>query len=123
MSSTQAGPSISEILDQLLEVRTVEAAVVIARDGFAMEHAGRRVDDLNALAFSISEMMDGVERMNEELHLEDMGIIVVEYKRNLVVCEPVTKQVVLAVLTSDPNALGVVRFYTKRLSPLMQRFY
>ena len=123
MSSTQAGPSITEILDQLLEVRTVEAAVVIARDGFPMEHAGRRVADLNALAFSVSEMMDGVERMNEELELTDMGIIVVEYKRNLVVCEPITKEVVLAVLTSDPNALGVVRFYSKRLSPLMQRFY
>lgn len=118
-----AAESITDVLKLFLEIRTVEAVAAVARDGFVIEYSGLMPHDMDALGASVCEMLVGVDRMGSELDLALLNRLVLEFERNLVVCEPVGDDVVLSVICSDSNALGVVRFYMKKLTPLLLPFF
>ncbi len=118
-----AAESITDVLKLFLEIRSVDAVAAVARDGFVIEYAGLMPHDTDALGASVCEMLVGVDRMGDELGLNRLNRLVLEFERNLVVSEPVGEDVVLAVICSDANALGVVRFYTKKLTPLLAPFF
>lgn len=113
----------TDILEELLKVPGVTAAVVVGRDGFVIESAGGStaisLDDLGA---ALANAINGVEEMGTELKIAKFQDLFVEYGRAVIMCRPVA-DAVIAITAPDASKLGIIRHKVKPLIEELARFF
>lgn len=115
MTATMEG--LRAILDGLLKVEGVTAALVVGRDGFVIESAtaaGEEVDSdvVGAIAAST---LGSSDVMGGELHLGGLGSILIEFEKGPVAVTPAGGDAVLAVVGNRLANLGRVRIEMRRV--------
>lgn len=111
----QAQRASTDIMDDLLRVPGVDAVVVVGRDGFAIDSAGRStkvsIDDLGA---ALAHTVNGIEEMGTELEINRFQDFFIEYGKAVILCQPVG-DAVAAIIAPDSSKLGIIRHKAKKL--------
>lgn len=103
------------ILDGLLTVEGVTAALVVGRDGFVIEAVstqGIEADSVGAIAAS---SMLASESMGEELKLGVMGSLLIEFELGPVAISPAGPEAILAVVGNQSVNLGRLRIEMRKI--------
>ncbi len=115
--------SSTDVLEDLLKVPDVSAAVVVGRDGFVIESAGGTtsvsIDDLGA---ALAHAVNGIEEMGNELDVRAFQDLFVEFGKAVIMCKPVGDAVV-AILAPDASKLGIIRHKSKKLIAELAQFF
>ena len=115
--------SATHLLNDLLTIQEVDAAVVIGRDGFVIEQVGKQITvELDALGASIAGAVMRLEKMGQELQIEKFRDMFIEYGDALLLCSPIG-DAILTVLASDASSLGMLRFKLKKIKPELVDFF
>ncbi len=113
--NTMARRTTTNILEDLLKVPGINAAVVISRDGFVIEATGGfKALDLDALGASLAYAINGIQRMGDQLQISAFRDMTVEYGQAMIIARPVGDAVV-ALVAPDASQLGIIRYSIKRL--------
>ncbi len=99
----------SDVLEDLLKIPSVDAVIVIGRDGFVIESSGNsnRID-VDGLGAALAHAINAIEEMGAELQVDRFQDIFVEYGRAVILSRPVGEAVV-ALVMPDALKLGIVR--------------
>lgn len=114
MMDLSAG-GLRAILDGLLKVEGVTAALVVGRDGFVIEAVsaeGIETDSVGAIAAS---SMSASESMGEELKLGVLGSVLIEFELGPVAIAPAGPEAILAVVGNQNVNLGRLRIEMRRI--------
>ncbi|MEQ8187958.1 MAG: roadblock/LC7 domain-containing protein [Candidatus Eremiobacterota bacterium] len=110
--------SPEQVLEELLSVPGVEAAVASDKDGLLLASAGIKEDDvgsdMDALGAVASGALSSAEMVGEEFKKGILERVVLEYDEGKVILQQVGKDVVLAIFASKEANLGIVRLTIKR---------
>ncbi|MEQ8172772.1 MAG: roadblock/LC7 domain-containing protein [Candidatus Eremiobacterota bacterium] len=110
--------SPEQVLEELLSVPGVEAAVASDKDGLLLASAGIKEDDvgsdMDALGAVASGALSSAEMVGEEFKKGILERVVLEYDQGKVILQQVGKDVVLAIFASKEANLGIVRLTIKR---------
>ncbi len=110
-----AAGGLRGILDGLLKVEGVTAALVIGRDGFVIESATTHPIDTDAVGAIAASSLTASESMGEELKLGTLGSILIEYELGPVAVTPAGPDAVLAVVGNQSANLGRVRIEMRKI--------
>lgn len=112
--------STSDILANFLDLPSVEAALVIGRDGFVIESSGKNHGpELDELGSSLARTLLRMEEMGRELDTAPMKDMFVEYAGNTILFTALNDAVVV-VVASDASELGAVRLEMRQAVPLLK---
>ena len=105
--------SITDVLRSLLDVPGIRSAVVVGRDGFVIEEAGD-IEEFNpeSLGASMAQATNAIERMGQELDIQNFRDMFVEYGGALIIGRPVG-DALLAIVAPDASQLGSIRYMIK----------
>jgi hypothetical protein len=105
--------SITDVLRSLLDVPGIRSAVVVGRDGFVIEEAGD-IKEFNpeSLGASMAQATNAIERMGQELDIQNFRDMFVEYGGALIIGRPVG-DALLAIVAPDASQLGSIRYMIK----------
>ena len=103
------------ILDALLKVEGVTAAMVVGRDGFTIESVSANSFDTDSVAAIAASSLTAAEAMGETLQLGAMGTILIEYEQGPVAVTPAGPDAVLAVIGNQGANLGRVRIEMRKV--------
>jgi predicted regulator of Ras-like GTPase activity (Roadblock/LC7/MglB family) len=119
----QSPRTSTDVLEELLKVPGVTAAVVVGRDGFVIESAGGgtaiSLDDLGA---ALANAINGIEEMGSELKVAKFQDLFVEYGRAVIMCRPIG-DAIIAVTAPDASKLGIIRHKAKPLIDDLASFF
>ncbi len=106
--------TITNVLEDLLKVPGLNAAVVISRDGFVIEAMGSfKALDLDALGASLAYAINGIQRMGDQLQISNFRDLTVEYEQAMIIARPVG-DAVIALVAPDASQLGIIRYSIRR---------
>lgn len=114
---TGTADGVRAILDGLLKVDGVTAALVVGRDGFVIEVAtapGEEVD-IDAVGAIAASTLGTSDVMGSELRLGALGSVLIEFESGPVAVVPVGSEAVLAVVGNRLANLGRVRIEMRRI--------
>ena len=103
------------ILEELLRVEGVTAAMVVGRDGFAIEAVSTGSVETDSVAAIAASSVTAAEAMGETLKLGAMGTILLEYELGPVAVTPAGPDAVLAVVGNQGANLGRVRIEMRKV--------
>ena len=119
----QSPRTSTDVLEELLKVPGVTAAVVVGRDGFVIESAGGgtaiALDDLGA---ALANAINGIEEMGSELKIAKFQDLFVEYGRAVIMCRPIG-DAIIEVTAPDASKLGIIRHKAKPLIDDLANFF
>lgn len=111
---TAAG-GLRGILDGLLKVDGVMAALVVGRDGFVIESATANALDTDSVGAVAASSLAASDAMGEALKLGAVGSILLEYESGPVALTPAGPDAVLAVVGDQNANLGRVRVEMRKV--------
>ncbi len=111
---TAAG-GLRGILNGLLQVEGVTAALVAGRDGFVIESTAVNPIDTDSVGAIAVSSLTAAEAMGEVLQLGAMGSVLIEYERGPVAVVPAGSDAVLAVVANQSANLGRVRVEMRKV--------
>jgi predicted regulator of Ras-like GTPase activity (Roadblock/LC7/MglB family) len=94
---------IKSILSQLLEIKGVNIAAVVGRDGFVIESMGHGAVDTDALGAMTSTGIRYFEFLGYELDKGEVRQVMLDLQKGTIILVPVSKEVFMAIIT-DPKA-------------------
>ena len=107
----------TEILQDILNIPGANAVVVVGRDGFVIEAVGAMVKfDLDTVGASIALVLNGTERMEQELNIAAFHTLTLEAQDAMIMCTPVG-EALLVILAPDSKTLGMIRLQVKKYVP------
>lgn len=108
--------SSTEVLQDILGIPGVNGAVVVGRDGFVIESAGAsgRID-LDTVGASVAMILNGAEKMGNELKLAPFHTLTLEAPDAMIMCTP-AGDALLVILAPDSKTLGMIRLQIKKMS-------
>jgi len=116
------GEGLKRRLEEVAGTPGVRFAVLADREGFIIETAGDLTPGADevagALASCLAEASSGIGR---ELGQGQLLGTILEYESGTLLLHAVTPSALLAVLLSDPGALGKVRYYVRKAVPELAR--
>jgi len=116
------GDGLKRRLEELTGTPGVRFAVLADREGFIIETAGELTPGADevagALASCLAEASNGIGR---ELGQGQLLGTILEYESGTLLLHAVSPSALLAVLLSDPGALGKVRYYVRKAVPELAR--
>jgi len=116
-----AQPDLKAILGQLAGTPGVRLAALVDREGFLIEAAGELgvgAEAAGALAACLAESSEGIGR---EMGQGALSSMILDYEAAMVLLHGAGPSAILAVVLSDPTALGKTRYYIKRVLPELLR--
>lgn len=120
--SAPSEPSLKERLQGLAEMPGVRFVVLADREGFLIEAAGDLTPEADevagALASCLAEASEGIGR---ELGQGQLVGTILEYEAGTLLLHGVGASALLAVLITDPGALGKARYYVRKAVPELVR--
>ena len=116
------GEGLKRRLEELTSTPGVRFAVLADREGFIIETAGELTPGADevagALASCLAEASNGIGR---ELGQGQLLGTILEYESGTLLLHAVSASALLAILLSDPGALGKVRYYVRKAVPELAR--
>ena len=111
-----------ELLEDLVKVDGINAAVIVARDGFVIDGVSNRGSlDTDTVGAVISAGTGSSEVMGRELNVGAMTQGMIEFTGGLIIMSLVGLDAILAVV-ADPKAnLGYVRLQIKKRIPEIEK--
>ena len=109
--------ALKDVLNKFKTVSSIDLAVLVDSDGMQIENYNRGnldVDQISGVAstgLQISEALGGATERGETRQA------VLEYAGGTIILEPVTGDVMLVVVSSDPSSIGKIRYLSKRYKP------
>lgn len=110
-----AAGGLRGILDGLLEVEGVVAALVVGRDGFVIEAAAVNTLDTDSVGAIAASNLAASDAMGEALTLGALDTILIEYEQGPVALTPAGPDAVLAVVGDQNANLGRVRVEMRKV--------
>jgi predicted regulator of Ras-like GTPase activity (Roadblock/LC7/MglB family)/DNA-binding response OmpR family regulator len=115
--------SSTDILQEIHEIAGVSAVVLVARDGFIIESDGTLGDiDMDMVGASVNIVLNGAERVRQELDLEEFRGMTLESHDAMIMCTPVG-EALLVVLAPDSKKLGMIRLRLKNQIPELKKMF
>lgn len=103
------------ILDGLMKLEGVSAALVVGRDGFVIESVSAEGIDADAVGAIAASGLGAAESMGGELHLGPLGSILIEYEMGPVAVSLAGPDAVLAVVGDQKANLGRLRIEMRKI--------
>lgn len=106
--------AIKDVLGKFKAISSVDIAVLVDSDGMQIESFNRGnldVDEVSGIAstgLQISEALGGATSRGETRQA------IMEYAGGTIILEPVTGEVLLVIVSTDPNSIGKIRYLSKR---------
>jgi len=110
-----AAGGLRGILDGLLKVEGVIAALVVGRDGFVIEAAVVNTLDTDSVGAIAASSLAASDAMGEALTLGALDAILIEYEQGPVALTPAGPDAVLAVVGDQSANLGRVRVEMRKV--------
>ncbi|HXF83411.1 MAG TPA: roadblock/LC7 domain-containing protein [bacterium] len=114
VEGTAAG-GLRGILDGLLRIDGVTAAMVVGRDGFVIEAVSSDGIDGDSVGAIAASSLGTSEEMGTELHLGPLGSILIEFDQGPVAISPAGPEAVLAVVANQTVNLGRLRIEMRKV--------
>ncbi len=121
---TEGAKSLQDVMQKFLDVKGVEAVIIVGRDGFVIDSAGNErssLVELDALGASLAVMVDAMESTGNELEVGNFEDMNVTYGRAVIVGVSVG-DAILALVSPDAGSLGIIRYNCKKLLPELETF-
>jgi len=112
---------LRRILNEMVRVEGVNAAMVISKDGFVIDFvlsASEEIDPESVAAMLVT-VHGAVKRFGEEFQLGNVELTTVEYEKGKVLLADVEDAIVV-LITSKEALLGRVRYELKRQKDRIQ---
>jgi len=106
---------IRGILEGLLRIDGVTAALVVGRDGFVIEAVSSDTIEADSVGAIAASSLGTSEAMGGELHLGQLGSILIEFEQGPVAVSPVGPEAVLAVVGNQHVNLGRLRIEMRKI--------
>jgi predicted regulator of Ras-like GTPase activity (Roadblock/LC7/MglB family) len=120
-TSAGQGRTSTDILQEISEIKGVNAVVVVGRDGFVIESVGHMPNsNLDVLGAAIASAINGITEMGSELKVGDFSDLFVTYKAAMIMCFPV-EDAICGIAGEDASALGMIRHKTHKLIPELEQ--
>lgn len=110
-----AAGGLRGILDGLLRIDGVTAALVVGRDGFVIEAVSSDGIDGDAVGAIAASSLGTSEEMGGELHLGPLGSVLIEFDQGPVALSPAGPDAVLAVVANQSVNLGRLRIEMRKI--------
>lgn len=121
-SPANQGRTSTDILQEISEIKGVNAVVVVGRDGFVIESVGHMPNaNLDVLGAAIASAINGIAEMGTELKVGDFSDLFVTYKAAMIMCFPVG-DAICGIAGDDASALGMIRHKTHKLIPELELY-
>jgi predicted regulator of Ras-like GTPase activity (Roadblock/LC7/MglB family) len=114
VDGTAAG-GLRGILDGLLRIDGVTAALVVGRDGFVIEAVSTDGIDGDSVGAIAASSLGTSEEMGNELHLGPLGSILIEFDQGPVAISPAGPEAVLAVVANQTVNVGRLRIEMRKI--------
>ena len=109
--------SLKQLLRDLMRVPGVHSAVVVDRDGFALEQISVLDEiDPEMIGVILSTGVSSVGVMGRELLIGDMRQSMMEYDGGIVVTSALGKDAILAIVADQASNVGQIRYQVKKFS-------
>ena len=113
----------TQVLQEIQEIPGINAAIVVARDGFVVEFTGAPGDiDMDMLGASVGMVLNGAERVRHELDMAEFQGLTLESDDAMIMCTPVG-EALLVILAPDSKSLGIIRLRVKKQIPELERLF
>lgn len=106
-----------KILEALVSVDGIDAAVCAGRDGFVIEAAASDKTDTDVIGAMVSTGVGAAESVGRELSVGILSQAMMEYDGGVVVMAAIGEDAVLAVLAATNASLGNVRLQVRKKTP------
>ncbi|MDQ7842960.1 MAG: roadblock/LC7 domain-containing protein [Armatimonadota bacterium] len=114
MDTATAG-GLRGILEGLLRIDGVTAALVVGRDGFVIEAVSSDAIETDSVGAIAASSLATSEAMGGELHLGPLGSILIEFEQGPVAVSPAGPEAVLAVVGNQHVNLGRLRIEMRKI--------
>ncbi len=105
---------IEEILNALVAVQGIEAAVCVGRDGFVIEAAAAAGSDVDAIGAMVATGLGSAESVGRELNVGGLSQAMMEYDQGVIVMTAIGSDAILAVVAATSASLGNVRLQVRK---------
>lgn len=105
--------AIKDVLSKFKAIKSIDVAVLVDSDGMQIESFSRGnldVDDISGIAstgLQISDALGGATSRGETRQA------IMEYDGGTIILEPVTGEILLVVVSTDPKSIGKIRYLSK----------
>lgn len=114
---------LDRLLSGLTSLRGVTAAAIVDADGFPIRLRHDFEIDQDALGVAVQIMLGSARQAAEKVSQGDTDLVLSENKTGLVLLAPLTKGLVLVVMTDRSAMLGAVRFELKETVPQVNQIF
>ena len=105
---------LNRILSDLTKVEGVNAAAIVGRDGFIIEHVANIQMDVDALGAMASTSVGTSEAMGIELGKGNFEQVIVELEKGPIILSLVTENEILAIVAETGANIGRIRYEVKK---------
>lgn len=105
---------LNRILSDLTKVEGVNAAAIVGRDGFIIEHVANIQIDVDALGAMASTSVGTSEAMGIELGKGNFEQVIVELEKGPIILSLVTENEILAIVAESGANIGRIRYEVKK---------
>ncbi|HEY3423009.1 MAG TPA: roadblock/LC7 domain-containing protein [Methanocellaceae archaeon] len=105
---------LNRILSDLTKVEGVNAAAIVGRDGFIIEHVANIQMDVDALGAMASTSVGTSEAMGIELGKGNFEQVIVELEKGPIILSLVTENEILAIVAESGANIGRIRYEVKK---------
>jgi predicted regulator of Ras-like GTPase activity (Roadblock/LC7/MglB family) len=110
--------TLKQLLDELIRIEGLIAAVVVSRDGFLVEGATRQREvDMETMAAVISAGVSSSEVMALQLTVGEPQLNMVECTGGMIITATLGDDAVMAVTADIDARIGTIRYQLKKLIP------
>lgn len=103
-----------EVLEALLKVEGVEAAMAVGRDGLMFASAGKAGIDLEAIGAVSSSTLGAAEVLGTELGSGSLDQVIMQFEKGIAVLEALGKEAILVIFARATANIGVIRLAIRR---------
>jgi len=114
---------IDSLLGGLTSLRGVTAAAIVDGDGFPIRLRHDFEIDSDALGVVVQIVLGSARQAAEKVQQGDTDLVLSENQKGLVLLAPLTKGLVLVVMTDKSAMLGAVRFELKETVPQVNALF
>lgn len=109
--------SINQLLQSLILVDGIAAAVVIGNDGFVIDSMSTTTIDTDVIGGIVSGGIKSTDEMGSELNIGKLNQSMIEYDKGVILTKMINNQgAILAIVTKEGAVIGNVRYQLNKFS-------
>ena len=110
--------TLKQLLEELIKIEGLIAAVVVSRDGFLVEGTTRQREvDMDTMAAVISAGVSSSEVMALQLSVGEPQLNMIECTRGMIITATLGEDAVMAVTADIDAKIGTIRYQLKKQIP------